>query len=115
LGPWLVGIACYAVIGFLLPVLGARRRTREEKRAELVRTRSAIRETRDRLLGSSQTVEMTGGRLADLVAYEARISAVHEWPFNASMLLRWMLYVALGLGSWFGGAVVERFVDVALR
>jgi hypothetical protein len=112
--PLLIGsILLYAVIGFLLPVRGARRRIHEEKQAELHRIRTAIRETRERTLARRD--ETGGGRLADLVAYEGRLTSVHEWPFDASTLLRWALYVALGVGSWFGGAIVERGLDTALR
>jgi hypothetical protein len=55
------------------------------------------------------------GHLADLVAYEARVASISTWPFDLSTLVRFAaLYVALGLGSWLGAAVVERFVDAVV-
>ena len=59
--------------------------------------------------------ETPGGRLADLVAYEGRIAAVRAWPFDTPTLLRFTFYVALGLASWFGAALVERLLDSVLR
>jgi hypothetical protein len=112
----LLGTVFWAVMGFLLPVMGAREPVRKAKDAELERVRNAIRATREKLLGDvGQGTEMSGGRLADLVAYEARIAGVREWPLDASTMLRWTLYLALGLGSWLGGALVERILDLALR
>lgn len=112
----LLGIVFWAVTGFLMPVTGAHETIRRAKRAELEQVRQAIREARDALLcDAGRTAEMAGGRLADLVAYEARIAGVREWPLDASTLLRWALYLALGLGSWLGGALVERLLEMALR
>ena len=54
------------------------------------------------------------GHFADLAAYETRIASIATWPFDLSTLVRFALYVALGLGSWLGAAVVERFVDAVV-
>ena len=54
-------------------------------------------------------------RLPGLLALEARIEGVREWPFDTGSLLRFGFYVALGLGSWLGAATVERLLDYALR
>mgnify|MGYP000099034232 CR=1 FL=1 len=37
-----------------------------------------------------------------------------EWPFDAPTLTRFFLYVAIPLGSWLGGALVERLLGAAL-
>jgi hypothetical protein len=39
---------------------------------------------------------------------------VREWPFDAPTLTRFFLYVAIPLGSWVGGALVERLLGAAL-
>jgi hypothetical protein len=39
---------------------------------------------------------------------------VREWPFDAPTLARFLLYVAIPLGSWIGGAPVERLLGAAL-
>jgi len=48
-------------------------------------------------------------------AFEARIEAAREWPFDASTFMRFALYLMIPLGSWLGGAFVERLVDAALQ
>jgi hypothetical protein len=110
----LVSFLIFAFGAFLLPVLGAHRRIQQARSAELGRVRAAIQTTLDALLVSGP-VEMPGGRLADLVAYEGRIAAVRAWPFDTPTLLRFGFYLALGLGSWFGAALVERGLDTVLR
>ncbi len=52
--------------------------------------------------------------MADIVAYEARVASIATWPFDLSTLVRFALYVALGLGSWLGAAVVERLLSAVL-
>ena len=54
-------------------------------------------------------------RLATLLTLKEHIDAAREWPFDVPTLARFALYVAIGLGSWLGGAVVERILDAALR
>ena len=43
-----------------------------------------------------------------------QIKSVREWPFDAPTLTRFFLYVAIPLGSWIGGALVERLLGAAL-
>ena len=43
------------------------------------------------------------------------VGAVPEWPLDAPTLRRFVLYLAIPFGSWLGGAVVERIVDLVLR
>ena len=53
--------------------------------------------------------------LANTAAYYQLIESAREWPIDAANLLRFFGYLLLGLGSWLGGAVVERLLDTALR
>jgi len=39
---------------------------------------------------------------------------VREWPFDAPTLTRFFLYVAIPLGSWIGGALIERLLGTVL-
>ena len=96
----------------LLPAWGVHRQILTAKQAELARVREAMRVGRQGLLESAEATPP--GHLADLVAYEARVASIATWPFDVSTLVRFALYVALGLGSWLGAAVVERFVDVVV-
>jgi hypothetical protein len=52
--------------------------------------------------------------LPGLLAYEARVQGVREWPFDLPMLLRFGFYVLILLGSWVAAALIERALDLAL-
>jgi hypothetical protein len=107
----LVGIVAFAMLSFLLPVLGIHARIRAEKQSTLSALRQQIRDERSTLDAGS----VRGGRLADLLAYEARIAAVREWPIDATTLLRFAVFLLLPLGSWLGSAVVGHAVERLLR
>jgi hypothetical protein len=92
---------------FALPLARVRARIRAAKRDELVRVNRLLERERD-ALGSG------GGRLADLVAWRGLVEGVREWPVGAPTLVRSGLFVLLGIGSWLGGAVVERLLEAAL-
>jgi hypothetical protein len=98
----------------LLPAWGVHRRILAAKEAELVRVREVMRSGRQSLLESPAAGSIPPGRMADLVAYEARVASIATWPFDLSTLVRFALYVALGLGSWLGAAMVERLVSATL-
>ena len=53
-------------------------------------------------------------RLPPLLAYEARVTSVREWPFDTATLARFLVFLLVPLGSWLGGALVERLVDTLL-
>ena len=53
-------------------------------------------------------------RLPALLAYEARIERVREWPFDVPTLLRFLALALVAAGSWLGGALVERMLGVFL-
>ena len=46
-------------------------------------------------------------RLGGLLAFEARIAGVGEWPFDVGTFVRFALFLALPLGSWIASALVE--------
>lgn len=110
LGVSLLGVLAGAGVAFLVPVWGAHQRLREAKAAELARVREQLRAQRSRLLGGEATSPQAG-RLADLLTWEAWVAAAGEWPFGASTVVRLVLYVAIGLGSWVGAAAVERLLS----
>lgn len=103
-----------AIASLALPVRGVHRHIREQKKAELDRVRAAIRGDRSSLVDSRIAGQSDAVSLADLIAYEARIESVREWPFDAPTMLRFVLYLAIPLGSWLGGAFVERLLSAAL-
>jgi hypothetical protein len=109
-----LGLAALAGgMALVLPVLGARRAIQEQKRREL-------RWCRDRIRAARRALERGGAdaarppRLDELVAWEARVEGVPDWPFDASTLARFGLYLLIPLLSWSGGALVERLIDALL-
>lgn len=98
-------------LGLLLPLRGVRDRVHEAKDEELAWCRERMRLARERL-GEEGNGER--GRLEELVAWEARVEAVSEWTLDASAFTRFALYLLIPLGSWAGGAIVERVVDSLL-
>ena len=103
----MTGVAlALSAVGLLLPTLGVHRRIQEAKAAELEVVWRQVEEARG--LGEN-------GQLPGLLAYESRIEATREWPFDAAALRRVGLYLLIPVASWVGGALIERLVDAALR
>lgn len=50
-------------------------------------------------------------RLPGLIAYEARIQAVREWPFDQSTLIRVAGYLLIPAIPWFGEAAVSTLIQ----
>lgn len=89
---------------------GVQARVAEVKRRELVRVRAEIARSRE-ALGRE---DGNGAELPALLAWEARVVSVPEWPFDTSTLLRFGLLILVPVGSWLGGALVERLLNAAL-
>jgi hypothetical protein len=98
-------LAALALVALILPCRGAHRVLRAAKRAELREVRSQIAEAR-------RTREDT--RLPGLLAWEARIEGLSEWPIDATALRRTGLFLMLPVASWVGSAFVERLVDASI-
>lgn len=115
---WFALIAAVAVAGavaaLVLPVRGIHLRLRATKRAELERVHGALRGVPDALGGSPIAGRAGGLGVADLLAYRSFVEGVREWPFDSPTLLRFALILGLPLGSWLGGALVERLLAAAL-
>ncbi len=95
----------------LLPMRGVHRRVREAKRNELARVNAAIRGDVAALAGSAIAARADSVGLADLVEYRRLVESVPEWPLDPALRARFLLYLALPVGSWLGGALVERAID----
>ncbi|HEX7035061.1 MAG TPA: hypothetical protein VF210_04775 [Pseudomonadales bacterium] len=115
-----VTLATMAIVGavgafaLLLPVRGARRAIRTAKNAELLAVRAAIRRTRTATLEGSPEGEREAMLLSGLLALEARLAGVVEWPFDLGTFVRLFFFLTLPLASWVAAAVVERFVSYLL-
>jgi hypothetical protein len=108
-GYWILSVVAIA-IGLTVALLPLHRRIRDAKRSELDWCRDAlIRERaklRERDAGSS--------RIEEVVAYRGVVEGVSAWPADTSTFLRFSLYLLIPLGSWAGGAIVERLIDSLL-
>lgn len=98
----------------LLPVRGVHGRILTVKRDELRVLRATLRSEREAMLELRTRGGVADPHLANLLAYEARIAEVNTWPFDFSTLLRFGLYLVVGIGSWLGAALVERMLGQAL-
>jgi hypothetical protein len=107
--PGLVIVLSMATFAFVGPLVALRQNIQAEKHAELERLRRQIREAR------SQTDAADSPRLANLTGYYQLVDSAREWPVDTANLLKFIGYLLLGLGSWLGGAVVERILDSAVR
>ena len=106
--------ALMAAVVFVLPLRGLRRQIRARKAEELAQVREDIRLSRELAATSGPESGPAGAKLPGLIAYMNQIESVREWPFDAPTLTRFFLYVAIPLGSWVGGALVERLLGAAL-
>lgn len=95
-----------AAAALFLPVRGVHDAIVREKANELARVNDQIRRAR---AGSSGHPS-----LADWIAYRGLVESVRDWPVDAPTLRRFALYLAIPLGSWLGGALMERMVDTFL-
>ena len=109
--PSFVGFLSVAGMSFFLAVYGIHRAVHAVRQSEL----NSLNEQISHAIASESVATMEDARLANLIAYRGLIDGVSEWPFNLSTLLRTALIVALGVGSWLGGALVERLLNVVLQ
>jgi len=104
----MLGVAATAL---LLPLSRVRARIVAAKRTEIARVNRALRE--ERALAREGVPERTG-RVADLVAWRGLLEGVSDWPVTLPIVLRSALFVLIGIGSWLGGALVERSLEALL-
>jgi hypothetical protein len=110
----LVVILCLVTGLFMAPLRGVHRRIARTKNAELDRVNQEIRRERASGAGAPGADPAGDTRLASLVAWRGLVEGVREWPVSASTLVRVAAFAVLGIGSWLGGAVVERILGLAL-
>lgn len=115
IGAVLVVTVALAVVALLRPTWGVHRRLHAAKERELGWVRAALAREGAALEGASGSGGADGARIQALLGYEARVEAVREWPFGTPTVVRFGLFLLLPLGSWLGGALVERLVDLWLH
>ncbi len=109
IGFW-ISFTVLAWIGLMLPLRGIRKKFRAAKRQELDWTNQRVAAARDALKTGSEE----GESIADILAYRTMIEELRTWPFDNSTLVRFTLLLLIPLGSWLGGALVERGLDLIL-
>lgn len=97
----LLGCAAMGIWIFLATMETVRRKIRTAKAEELERVRREIEGARSD----------PGERLQGLLAYEARIQSVHEWPFDQTTLVRVVASAFILTVPWFGQAVAAFAVE----
>lgn len=100
-----------ALVGLFLPVWALRERIQDEKAKEAAWCQERIPKARAALRESKPGA---GQDLAGLLMYSKEVNEVHAWPIAPGGIARFTLFLLIPLGSWGGGALVERLVDSAL-
>jgi hypothetical protein len=104
----LVVTTAIAVASLLAPSRGVHERLRKAKQQELGWLRGEIARASAALrAGDAQGA----AQLPALLAWESRVAAAPEWPFDTATWLRFALFLLVPLGSWLGGALAERIVE----
>jgi hypothetical protein len=91
---------------FVRPMERAHRRIRAVKAAELETVRREIQAARLQAPHDAASA----AKLQGLLAYEARIEHVREWPFDQPTAIRVAAYVLIPAIPWFGQAIAGYFV-----
>lgn len=103
-----VVFALWAWIGLMLPLRGIRKQISQAKRTELDWCRQALQTARGELKAGADT-QLS---LVEIGAYKAQIESTRNWPFENPTLIRFALYLLIPLGSMFGGAFVEKGLEM---
>jgi hypothetical protein len=104
-----------SVVAFAQTLAGVHRRIRAAKQAELARIHARARADRDALLAGGAGAAEAAARLPALLALRAQVSDVREWPVDLPTFARLAGFVAIGLASWVGAALVDVAIETVLR
>jgi len=105
-----IWVSLVAAAVFLIPLIPLQRRIAAAKQSELARIRADIRRENEARSASNED----WATLAHLIVYKQEVEQVSTWAFNMPTVLRFALYVSLGIGSWLGAAFVERWLGTLL-
>jgi hypothetical protein len=108
-GFWIMSVLL-AWTGMMLPLRGIRGMIKKTKRRELDWCKESLKRSRN-AMKSGVDHKPT---IAEITAYQSVIENIRNWPLDSSTLIRFTLYLMIPLGSWLGGALVERGLDFIL-
>ena len=97
-----------------MPVSGLRRRIRQRKDAELERIARALAGKPGAMEGSELGDEARTLDRLRLLQWRSELETAREWAFDAPVLRRFALFVALPFVSWVAAALVERNLEAVL-
>jgi hypothetical protein len=100
----------FAWVGLMLPIRGIRKKINIVKDEELDWCQQALKHARGQLKAEREV----SPSIAEITAYKEMIDKVGNWPFDSPTLTRFALYLLIPIGSMFGGALVERGLDLFL-
>jgi hypothetical protein len=102
-------------IAFAQTLAGVHRRIRAAKQAELARIHARARADREALLAGAGGAAEAAARLPALLALRAQVADVREWPVDLPTFARLAGFLAIGLASWIGAALVDVAIEASLR
>lgn len=103
----LASFLAMGVYGFVRPMERVHHKIRAAKHAELERIRGQIDGLRDAAVNDTSAAT----RLQGLLAYETRIAAAPEWPFDQTTLVRVCASSLILTIPWFGQAIAQYAVE----
>lgn len=106
----IAALMAFATFVFATPMWRVHILIDKAKNLELKRLRSEIA-TKRLIFIEHENVEVAA-RLTALLALEEHLERVREWPLDIGTIVRFCLYFTLPLGSWLGGALVERALNL---
>lgn len=113
--PFLVAaVLVPAAVALVLPLVGVHRRIRAAKQSELARIHACARADRDALLAGAAGAAAAASRLPALLALRSQVAEVREWPVDLPTLARLAGFLAIGLASWVGAALVDVAIAAVL-
>ena len=102
-----------AALVFSLPMWRVHRLIDDTKNSEREKLQAELGRARE-VFALDKSADASS-HLTALLTLEARIENAREWPLDLSTVVRFAFYLALPLGSWLGGALVERGLDLVTR
>lgn len=100
--------AVIAWIGLIMPLRGIRSKINQAKERELEWCRDALQKATTQLKAG----QACNPPMGEISHYKDEIESIRNWPFDNPTLIRFALYLLIPLASMFGGAIVERALEV---
>lgn len=111
---WLLMAALFALtvsfsfIGLLLPSFGLRKQILNAKSVQLGKITTALAALNETQNQSGEQFDTgTLSEINTLLDYQAHIKSIPDWPFDRSVIARYIAFLIIPLFTWTGGALAE--------